>query len=217
MLSSFAVFYAYSQDPDKIYTKFYINKDMEKLPFSSSEEYMNLYKKMFNLENDYDVKGNTNTVKIFVKNPDGSVSVKKSDSVANTKSINFEATKNKAIKEIADAFRAEHANLDPNSEEFLNKLELEIRRYIDQNNITTQQAWEYISELLSAATDNAKEFILGRIGADMSTSGIIANMLMLGFDLTTAIGLINDPVIQNIYKISEATRELNYNGKQFIS
>lgn len=60
------------------------------------------------------------------------------------------------------------------------------------------QAWEDISELLSAATDNAKELILGRIGANGNTNGLIASAVMTGFDLTHILKLLQDPDIKAI-------------------
>jgi hypothetical protein len=208
-----AVFNANSQDIEKTYTRFFVNPEMENLPFAQSKEYMDLYKETFDLQNDYDSNNMSHTVKIFVEEKDGSVSVKKSDGIANIKSVNFEKSKDIAVIAVANKFYEENNSLVPDSEAFNDALELEVRKYLDAKNITTQQAWEYISELLSAATDNAKEFILGRIGADMSTSGIISNMLMLGFDLKTSIDLINNPTVQEIFKKSERTRELNYSGR----
>lgn len=59
-----------------------------------------------------------------------------------------------------------------------------------------EQAWEDLSELLSAATDNAKELILGKINATANTSSIISTMIRMGIDLKYALELVghSDPV-----------------------
>jgi len=209
-----AVFNANSQDPEKKFTKFRINEKMENLPFISSKDFMDIYKTRFGLETNYDNQNTSDVCKIFFKDPNGNVSVIKSNGVANINSIVFESSKNEAIKNIGSYVREKYANLDPESKEYAKALHLEIQKYIDDNSASTLQAWEYISEILSAATDNAKEFILGRIGADTNTSGIIANMLILGFDLSTAINLITEPVVQEIFRKSEITSELNYEGRR---
>jgi len=53
-----------------------------------------------------------------------------------------------------------------------------------------EQAWEDLSELLSAATDNAKELILGQINATTATSSIISTMVRMGIDLKYALQLV---------------------------
>ena len=60
------------------------------------------------------------------------------------------------------------------------------------------QAWEDLAELLNAATDNAKELILSKIGANNNTSSLIATMVMLGIDLKSALLVLNDPIIKDI-------------------
>jgi hypothetical protein len=54
----------------------------------------------------------------------------------------------------------------------------------------SEQAWEDLSELLSAATDNAKELILGKINATSATSSIISTMIRVGIDLKHALDLV---------------------------
>ena len=62
------------------------------------------------------------------------------------------------------------------------------------------QAWKDLSDLLSAATDNAKELILGKIGSNNTTSSIIATMVAIGFELKYALPIINDPMVQAAVK-----------------
>lgn len=70
-----------------------------------------------------------------------------------------------------------------------------IQDYLDAINNASdmdveEQAWEDLSELLSAATDNAKELILGQINATSDTSSIISSMVRMGIDLKHALSLV---------------------------
>lgn len=59
-----------------------------------------------------------------------------------------------------------------------------------------QQGADVKSQLLSAATDNAKELILGKIRSNDFTNGIITSMLIMGYDLTSIIDFLHDPSIE---------------------
>lgn len=70
-----------------------------------------------------------------------------------------------------------------------------LSEYVDAINASNnanvdEQAWEDLSELLSAATDNAKELILGQINATTATSSIISTMVRMGIDLKYALQLV---------------------------
>jgi len=73
-------------------------------------------------------------------------------------------------------------------------------------------AWADLSELLSAATDNAKEFILGRIGANNNTNSIIVAMIVMGVDLKAALTVINEPDIKEA--IDEIDNEASLVGEK---
>jgi hypothetical protein len=80
-----------------------------------------------------------------------------------------------------------------------------LTQYIDSVGIMNsmnveEQAWEDLSQLLTAATDNAKELILGKIGANNTTNSVISTMVRMGVDLSDAIPLINSPAIKKIVK-----------------
>jgi hypothetical protein len=208
-------FKASSNDPELKYTKF--QNRFEVLPFEG--KYAKEYIERYSLEESYNGENlkSTNDIKVFFKDPaTGVVTAKVSKRLANLSSINFKRSKDQAIQEIGDQIKEKYKHLDPNSNYYATLLNYELRKHISSSNISDQQAWEYISEILSAATDNAKEFILGRIGADMHTSGIILNTLMLGFDLITAINLINDPKVQSLIELSKKTSGLTY-GKKRLS
>jgi hypothetical protein len=88
-----------------------------------------------------------------------------------------------------------------------------LSKYMDDLNLldnynTESQAWEDLSELLSAATDNAKELILGKIGSNATTSSIISVMVVLGIDLQNALLLINDTKIKDIVSLVEQKSRL---------
>ena len=56
------------------------------------------------------------------------------------------------------------------------------------------------SEFLSAATDNAKELILGKIRSNPITVSLISTMLLVGFDVDTTIAFLYDPSMKGIIK-----------------
>lgn len=58
------------------------------------------------------------------------------------------------------------------------------------------QAWLDLSILISAATDNAKELILDKIGANSITNGMISTMIMIGFDVRDVVKFVKSPKIQ---------------------
>ena len=72
------------------------------------------------------------------------------------------------------------------------------------------QAWEDLSQLLSAATDNAKELILGKIGANNTTNSLISTMVRMGVGLKDSLQLINDPTIKSIVKEIEDESDLYF-------
>ena len=59
-------------------------------------------------------------------------------------------------------------------------------------------AWRALSELLSAATDNAKELILGRINADATTSGLLAASLISGIGLEDTMSLFKSDKLKSV-------------------
>jgi len=71
---------------------------------------------------------------------------------------------------------------------------------LDSERKLEPQAWEDISELLSAATDNAKELLLGRLGINKNTNGFVVAGIIAGFDLTDVLTLLNDSDVKAIIK-----------------
>ena len=61
-----------------------------------------------------------------------------------------------------------------------------------------------LSELLSAATDNAKELILEKLNSNLSTSGYIASAIALGVPLNDAIGLFLNADVEAILAHTES-------------
>lgn len=126
----------------------------------------------------------------FIKVIDGKLVIKNLRFLANTEQympIDGEETLNHKIETI----KAEIRNADDKTQ---------VRLILQHTNELTRfdkmtvegQAWEYLSQLLTAATDNAKLMILGRIGANNTTNSIIATMLMVGVELSDAVGLIQE-------------------------
>lgn len=54
------------------------------------------------------------------------------------------------------------------------------------------------SQFLSAATDNAKELILGKIRSNIITNSVITTMLIMGYDVNTIIKFLFDPQFDKI-------------------
>jgi exodeoxyribonuclease-5 len=63
------------------------------------------------------------------------------------------------------------------------------------------------SQLLSAATDNAKELILGDIGANSDTNGIITAMLLQGYYLQDIVDFLHSPNIQKVLALWEDKKD----------
>jgi len=61
-----------------------------------------------------------------------------------------------------------------------------------------------ISALVTAATDNAKERLLGKLGLNKNALATTVGLVSLGVDLKTAIMLINQPTVREIYARAEA-------------
>lgn len=77
-----------------------------------------------------------------------------------------------------------------------------------------RQAWEDLSQLLTAATDNAKELILGKIGANNTTNSLISTMIRMGVDMGDALKVINDDSIKAIIKKIEVSTDLKTKDEQ---
>nr|DAI85133.1 MAG TPA: hypothetical protein [Caudoviricetes sp.] len=60
-----------------------------------------------------------------------------------------------------------------------------------------------ISELLSAATDNAKELILYQINCDTNMAKCYIHLLIMGFDIKDVVSFMTSPAINLISKLSK--------------
>ena len=75
------------------------------------------------------------------------------------------------------------------------------------------------SQFLSAATDNAKELILGRIGSNTVTNPIITTMMVLGYKADTIIDFLFDPQILELVNLAMSKKgnlEIANMTKSFI-
>ena len=95
--------------------------------------------------------------------------------------------------------------------EIINKYIDEVKAF-DKFNIDSQ-AWNDLSQLLNAATDNAKELILGRIGVNNTTNSIVATMIRLGVPMEDALNLINDPSVSPLIKQVELESDTQTNAE----
>lgn len=55
------------------------------------------------------------------------------------------------------------------------------------------------SQFLSAATDNAKELILGKIKSNQLTNPVMTGMMLLGYDTKTIIDFLYDPHVSDVF------------------
>lgn len=111
-------------------------------------------------------------------------------------------------------YTAKESNLQ--GDDFINFLEQEL---------TKPQAWYSISGGTSAATDNAKDPVLGKLGLTLENSGMFYTMLSYGIPIKEAVDFLQNPVIQiltktvdkskNIFSDLESTASLNRMIKLF--
>jgi len=58
---------------------------------------------------------------------------------------------------------------------------------------------DVISALVTMATDNAKDRLVGKFSLNKNASAVVTNLIALGVPLKTAILLINNPTVQELY------------------
>ena len=59
-----------------------------------------------------------------------------------------------------------------------------------------------ISALITAATDNAKERLLAKLGLNKDALAVVGTLVSVGVDILTAILLVNQPDIKNMYALA---------------
>ena len=59
-----------------------------------------------------------------------------------------------------------------------------------------------ISALITAATDNAKERLLAKLGLNKDALAVVGTLVSVGVDIQTAILLVNQPDIKNMYALA---------------
>jgi len=69
------------------------------------------------------------------------------------------------------------------------------------------QAWELLSQLISASTDNAKELLLDKIGANNDTNSIISNMITLGFEFEDIYKFLTQGSLKGVFKALKDARD----------
>lgn len=72
---------------------------------------------------------------------------------------------------------------------------------------------DMISQLLSAATDNAKELILAKINADTNLAKCHLHLIMMGFNISDIVSFMISPVVQIISDLSTANMFDEYLSK----
>lgn len=193
----FATYYAFISDADNVRTKFASNISSSDL--QSIQQMHNIY----NIDN--------NGLVFFAKNPDGTFRPQTLKTLANAFRYTSE---NQMVTQNARNLASDLRLIAPEEQEALIAERLD--DVITSNRLMTEeQAWEDLSELLSASTDNAKELILGRIGANALTSSIISTMIRCGVDIKDALELINSPEISELVQQVQQAQDTQKTIDQF--
>lgn len=101
------------------------------------------------------------------------------------------------VKHIPDLWNASPELSEKIKQEFYSNYEGEIDtndKYVDQ----------LISQILSAATDNAKELILAKINAGTNLAKYHLHLVMMGFKLKDIVAFMTSPVVELIDKYSRS-------------
>lgn len=101
------------------------------------------------------------------------------------------------VKHIPDLWNASPELAEKIKQEFYSNYEGEIDtsdKYVDQ----------LISQILSAATDNAKELILAKINAGTNLAKYHLHLVMMGFKLKDIVAFMTSPVVELIDKYSRS-------------
>ena len=115
---------------------------------------------------------------------------------------------NAILEETVQSFEG-LATMDKNSQEYVDvlqsnafqkKLHENIRKVHDSEDAIDL----FISELLSAATDNAKELILAQINAGLDLAGNYLYLLTLGFNVKDIMTFMTSPALNIINSLSES-------------
>lgn len=157
---------------------------------------------------------NEDALQIVSRSEDGSFKIKNITTIANTGKwiVNGYAATSRA-REAAELVR-NAASIDE-QQEIVSKFTTDIGMFRDSN--VDSQAWADLSELLNAATDNAKELILGYIGATNTTDAMISAMVVMGIDLNVTLGLLNDPQVSRVIrKIEDSDYLFNTKTSEFM-
>ena len=86
------------------------------------------------------------------------------------------------------------------SAEFVNEIKEKLR--VIQDN--SPKADLFISQLLSAATDNAKELILAQINAGSDLAGIYMYLISLGFEIKDVVAFMTSPAMIIVHKLLQS-------------
>lgn len=146
---------------------------------------------------------------------DGEIIRKKRSTIANAGKWNKtnQETRRRYAAKLADAHGRNLTEEEIDAELGQDADRLVGKAKIDKNGnvVLDSQAWEDLSELLSAATDNAKELILGRIGATSTTNGLIAAGIIIGWELEDVINIFKNPEVAKAIKEVEDSADTTKN------
>lgn len=101
------------------------------------------------------------------------------------------------VKNIYDRIKKENPDID------ILTLSNRIVKELQVQQDDADKADLFISELLSAATDNAKELILAQINAGSDLAGYYLYLLSLGFNIKDIVAFMTSPVIQTLHDLTQ--------------
>ena len=89
----------------------------------------------------------------------------------------------------------------------------ELKKNLKRRQALSPKADLFISQLLSAATDNAKELILAQINCGSDLAGVYMYLLSLGIDIKDIVAFMTSPAMMCVHKLSQ-TNMFNEDWKQ---
>lgn len=96
----------------------------------------------------------------------------------------------------------------------INGHKIEEFKTLSQDN---QREFDTLSTLISAATDEAKEQLNAKYNLNLDGAGIVKTMVSLGFNLSTSIAFVNQPIIQRYLKEKQARVQTVYIENEYNS
>ena len=103
------------------------------------------------------------------------------------------------------------------SEENIHPTIVRLREQMRELHNNYVYADDLISQLLSAATDNAKELILKKINADANLIKIYLHMIMMGINIEDSIQFMTSPAVKAVSNLLQSNMYDDYNTITYVN